>query len=121
MGAPELPRNISADGREIWDWASKLSTHIHRQDEIRRLSRDIADIGTKCGDCFHWMKSGSCPRETRNNAGRRVGPSMNGPKCSKFEEEAWQTKRREELTAKVAALKALDQPNTATGTGEERA
>lgn len=117
MGAPDLPHKTSADGREIWEWAATFSAHVHRQDEIHRLSRDIAAIGTKCGDCFHWMKSGSCPRETRNNNGRRVGPSMNGPKCSKFEEEAWQTKRREELKAKVAALKAIDTPSPAQGSG----
>lgn len=109
MSAPELPRNISSDGREIWDWAAKLSAHTQRVHQIAQLRRDIAEIGTKCGDCWHWMKSSSCPRESRNNAGRRVGPSMNGPKCFKFEEESWQTKRREELKAKLAAL--LPSPN----------
>lgn len=109
--APQLPQHVSSDGREIWDWAAKFSAHVHRQDEIARLNRDIAAIGTKCGDCWHWMKSGSCPRETRNSAGRRVGPSMNGPKCSKFEEEPWQTKRRDELKAKVAALSSLGAPH----------
>lgn len=104
MAAPELPQHVSSDGREIWDWAAELSAHTQRLHQMRQISHDIAVIGTKCGDCFHWMKSGSCPRETRNNSGRRIGPSMNGPKCPQFEEEAWQTKRREELKAKLAVL-----------------
>lgn len=106
MNAPELPRNISSDGREIWDWAAKLSAHTQRAHKMAELRRDIARVGTACGGCDHWMKSSLCPRETRNNAGRRVGPSMNGPKCSKFQENPWDTQRREELKAKLAALEA---------------
>lgn len=104
-GAPSIPRDISPDGREVWDWAARLSAYTHRQDELRRLTKEISQIGTKCGDCYNWMKSSLCPRETRNNAGRRVGPSMNEFVCSNFQEDARQTKRREELKSKADAIR----------------
>lgn len=103
MSAPELPKNVSSDGREIWDWAAKFSAHVHRQDEINRLATDIAKIGRRCGDCDKWMKSRECPRE-HNVAGQSRGPSCNGLICGQFVEDRQATKRRAELTKKLAAL-----------------
>lgn len=102
--APQLPQNISNDGREIWDWGMKMSEHIHRQAEINRLTRQIRLQGTKCGDCYKWMKSQYCPRERRNSKGRREGPSMNAPICTQFEECPRTTEWREELKAQLAKL-----------------
>lgn len=72
--APELPAQISGDGREIWEWAGKLSDHVQRQDRIRKLTIQIAKVGTTCGDCDKWMKSKECPRE-HNVKGYSRGPS----------------------------------------------
>jgi hypothetical protein len=99
-----IPSDISADGREVWDWASKFSEHVHRQDEIRRLSSDLARRGNRCGDCAKWMKSRACPKE-QNIGGMSRGPSSDSPKCGQFLESGTATKRREEITAKLAALK----------------
>lgn len=97
-----LPAAVSPDGREIWDWAGRFSEHVHRQDRIRRLSADIAQIGRRCGDCDLWMKSRDCPREHNVN-GRNHGPSCADPICFKFVEDRFATKRRTELKEKLAA------------------
>jgi len=104
-GAPKLPADISSDGREVWDWAAEFSAHVHRQDEIRRLSADIIRIGRRCGDCRKWMKSRECPRE-RNVNGRNQGPSGEAPTCNQFVECHFATARRAELSEKLAALKS---------------
>lgn len=103
MSAPELPRNISPDGREIWDWAAKLSQHTQRLHQMRLLQHDITEIGRGCGHCDKWMKSRVCPRE-RNVNGRNHGPSMKDPVCSQYVEKASSTNRREELKAKLDLL-----------------
>jgi hypothetical protein len=108
--APQIPTSISPDGREIWDWAAKLSDHVHRQDKIRRLTADLAGIGLRCGDCDKWMKSRECPRE-RNENGRQRGPSMNEPKCRQFVEDSFAKRHRAELTEKLAALQSQDVPH----------
>lgn len=103
---PSLSQSISPDGREVWDWAAKMSQHIHRQAKIRELQAGIRDLQPRCGTCYLWMKSGMCPRETRNANGRRVGPSMSGYPCEKHDEESWVTKLREGRRAEIAALEA---------------
>ena len=108
--APQLPQHISNDGREVWDWASRLSDQVHRQDEIRRTRSDLSRIGTRCGDCSHWMKSRQCPRE-QNIGGRRTGPSCEGLVCSDFALDHFAAKRRDELTEKLAAL-SQESPKT---------
>jgi hypothetical protein len=98
VSAPQLPCEISPDGGEIWDWASRFSEHIHRQARIRELAADIARSG--CGDCKNWMKSRECPKEHNVNGYSR-GPSRNAPICSLFVEEPrtaeLRQKRRDEL------------------------
>lgn len=101
--APQLPTELSSDGREIWDWASKFSSHVHRQDEIRKLKVSIASIGKRCGDCDKWMKSRQCPME-RNVNGRSQGPSSEGRICRQFVECVFATRRRAELTDKLNTL-----------------
>lgn len=103
MNAPELPKHVSSDGREIWDWAAKLSEHTQRLHQMRLLRQDIAEIGQGCGCCDKWMKSRECPRE-RNVNGRNHGPSMKGRVCSQYVEKPSSTARREELKAKLAQL-----------------
>lgn len=100
---PQLPSHTSNDGREIWDWAHRLSEHTHRLHKMRELRADISKIGSRCGDCNKWMKSRECPRE-KNVNGRNRGPSCNDFKCSQFVEEHHATKRRAELEADLAAV-----------------
>lgn len=80
---PPLPSDVSRDGREIWDWAARLSEHTQRMHRLRELNRKIAATGTCCGDCDHWMKSRVCPRE-RNVNGFSKGPSCEAPICRSF-------------------------------------
>lgn len=102
---PRPPQEISGDGREIWDWAAKLSEHTYRMDRMRKLSADIRVIGTRCGDCDNWMKSSQCPQE-RNENGRQRGPSMNGLKCIQFVETHQATARRETLKDELKTVEA---------------
>jgi len=103
---PKIPTDISNSGKEIWDWAANLSAYRHRQDKIRDLQSDIRTIGSECGDCDKWMKSGQCPRE-RNVNGRNVGPSCSRPICSQFVEGRQATKRRQERIAELETLTPL--------------
>jgi hypothetical protein len=84
MSIPALPSDMSSDGREVWDWADRLSDHVQRVDEYRRLSQQIRNAETQCGGCSKWM-TGSCPRERHDNKkGHKVGPSSLSPKCQEF-------------------------------------
>lgn len=74
------------DFDRIIDAVSKISALGCLRDKIVVA---LATDRRECGNCNHWMKSNSCPRETRNNQGRRVGPSMSEPACSKFSLEQW--------------------------------
>jgi hypothetical protein len=103
MRAPTLPTEISPDGKEIWDWADRFSKHVHRQDRIAKLTREIAKIGRVCGDCSNWMKSRQCPKE-HNVGGISRGPSCEGPTCKSFVETSAATTRRDQLSAELAAL-----------------
>lgn len=102
---PALPAHISSDGREVWDWAGKLSEHVHRLDDMRRIGAEIRTTGTTCGDCDLWMKSSQCPKE-RNVNGRNQGPSCNTAKCVKFVETTQATRRRTELQERLSALES---------------
>jgi hypothetical protein len=68
--------------------------------ELAQVRRDIKRCEPRCGNCSKWMASMLCPREARNNAGRRVGPSCEGVACSKFAIEAYVADRLAELVAK---------------------
>lgn len=99
---PQLPAEISNDGREIWDWAVKLSEHIHRRAKMSVLRTQISRIGTQCGYCAKWMCN-TCPRETHVH-GRRRGPSMNAYKCNQFIESQRSAEWRDELQKRLTAL-----------------
>jgi hypothetical protein len=102
--APELPRDISPDGHEIWDWASKLSAHRHHVAKVRELRAEI-NRPERCGDCDHWMKSRQCPREHNVN-GRNRGPSMNASVCPSFAKTSVAEDRRAKLVAELSTLTA---------------
>ena len=68
-GLPQLPREVSPDGREIWDWAAKLSDAVHRADRARNLRADIAGIQRKCGSGTRWMHLPQRAQRQRSIAG----------------------------------------------------
>jgi hypothetical protein len=80
---PQLPQDISSDGREVWDWADKMAQVVAKNQKIRDLRAKLAKNAKECGDCDKWMKSRFCPRE-KNVNGRNVGPSMSSPICNEF-------------------------------------
>lgn len=101
---PSLPREVSADGREIWDWAAKLSAEVQRRDDIRKLSIQIRNAETQCGSCESWMTR-SCPREVHSNrTGRSVGPSSQSIKCDKFRMTYYSARELETAKAKLIAM-----------------
>lgn len=100
---PLPPAEVSGNGQEIWDWAAKLSEATQRSHERRQLNQALADCGTRCGDCYKWMKSSMCPAE-RNVNGRNHGPSCQSRKCGQYQEDQAATKRRSEIAAKLVEL-----------------
>lgn len=100
---PQLPQQISPNGREVWDWADRFSEHVHTQDKIRKLRAAVFQQGRTCGDCSNWMKSRLCPKE-RNVKGMTRGPSSGDLKCNQFLEGVGATKRRADLSAQLAEL-----------------
>ena len=101
---PKPPSEISSDGREIWDWAARLSAQAQRADEVRRLSQQIKNAETQCGSCAHWMTR-QCPREQHSNkTGRSAGPSSQSLKCNEFAMTAYQAKSLEAAKAKLSTL-----------------
>ena len=51
-----------------------------------KLVEALQTAKPECGNCQHWMKSSSCPREETIN-GYKKGPSMGAPVCAKFKIE----------------------------------
>ncbi len=105
--APFLPREISSDGRELWNWAGDMGAWIQREARIAELRKEIRVCGTVCGDCEKWMKSRECPREqpgTGKRSGYSVGPSMNGAICNAYVETSSATQRRAKLTGELETL-----------------
>ena len=94
---------ISEDGRELWDLATRVADHIHRQALVAEKKKQLRDCGAACGDCDYWMKSSLCPKEHNVN-GRNRGPSMNGMKCGKFIETREANERRARLIGEIASL-----------------
>lgn len=106
MDTPQLPAEISPNGREIWDWASKLSDLAQRMDEARRLAIRIRNMETTCGCCSRWMTR-ACPGERHDNKnGRSVGPSSTSPKCGQFDMDSLTRKELGPAKEKLAALTA---------------
>lgn len=103
MDIPKLPAEISSDGREVWDWARKLSEASARAHKIRELRSEIARIGTRCGDCDKWMKSRECPKE-HNVKGWSRGPSSEAYICLEFLEKKWATDLRNSRMAELVEL-----------------
>lgn len=99
---PPLPRNVSSDGREIWDWAAKLAEATQRAQKIRELRSDITRRPHECGSCQKWMTR-SCPKE-HNVGGRTRGPSMKALICGQYIMKDHDAKRLDELRAELAAL-----------------
>lgn len=105
MSTPSLPSEMSSDGREVWDWADRLSERVHLADERRRLAVQIHNAQTQCGNCTMWMTN-ACPRERHdNNKGHKVGPSSQSIKCDKFD---MGQRRANDLVAAQAKLADMD-------------
>ncbi|KAA9173024.1 hypothetical protein F3K36_16395 [Delftia sp. BR1] len=102
-----MPTEISPDGREIWDWAGRLSDRVHRTHEARQLRERISAMESECGSCSRWMTN-SCPKEVHDNRkGRKVGPSSRAMKCQQFEMSSLTAGELEKAKAKLAQVEAL--------------
>lgn len=107
---PQLPQDVSPDGRELWDWVAALAKHEGRQRRIAELRAQIAACGTTCGGCARWMTD-ACPRERPDSRGRKQGPHMNVPQCSThFVEKFSETRLREKWQAELDELLKEAQP-----------
>ena len=103
---PALPKHVSNDGREIWDWASRLGDRSARQHKESMLRADIRRLSRKeCGHCNDWMKSRVCPREW-NDRGMCRGPSCSDAACSQFSRKSYVSdliaEKQDELSAMLA-------------------
>jgi hypothetical protein len=106
--APRLPQEISPDGREVWDWAGRMSYHVQRLHRSREVWDAIVAGESQCGSCSKWM-TGACPREVQDNRrGHTVGPSCKAMKCDQFAMNSYDRKRIDGLRAEYAALTAKD-------------
>lgn len=105
MDAPQLPQQVSSDGREVWAWAERLSEYTQRADKMRQLREAIFMAGRACGDCSKWMKSRECPKE-RNVNGQTRGPSCKAPICADFVMCLHSAKLRDERQTELTALEA---------------
>lgn len=104
-----LPKEISPDGKEIWDWALKLSAAVHRADEIRKLRQQIRNMESQCGSCSSWMTK-ACPKEKHSNkTGRSTGPSSQSIKCTQFAMTTYGAFELVKAKAKLADLESRDQ------------
>lgn len=100
---PNLPQNISNDGREIFDWATKLSNQVAKVSRINELKNALCK-SKLCGSCKHWMCSSDCPNEKLQRNGHYVGPSMNSNSCDKYVEKEWDKNNRIKLESELAEL-----------------
>lgn len=112
----ELPGDISPDGREVWDWAKRMSHRMHLSQRAGDLRRSIADNASRCGSCQHW-KLDSCPREKHDNRiGRKRGPSSGDYKCHLFvmagHTAEWLDGQRAELARVESVLRGEDPKST---------
>ena len=99
------PAEISPDGREVWEWADRLSERVHLTDELRRAREQLHNTLHTCGSCTRWMTRG-CPRERHDNrTGRSVGPSSGAIKCGEFVMSPLNAKTAALAETKIAELK----------------
>jgi len=104
MSDLRLPQEISPDGREVFDWAQRMSDHTQRLQRRREVWKAIVDGESQCGSCSKWMTD-ACPREVQDNRrGCKLGPSCQATKCDQFTMAAWESKRIDGLKAEYAAL-----------------
>jgi len=98
------PTECSPDGREIWDWADRLSDRVAAVDKLLRLQKQAHTARTTCGSCKAWMTHG-CPREVHDNRkGRSQGPSSMSVKCDSFAMTASDAASVAQAEAEIAAL-----------------
>jgi hypothetical protein len=71
---------MRGDFKKICDAFAGLSNIARLRDKVAIATRAH---DKRCGNCIHWMKSRSCPREN-NIDGMSRGPSCDDPVCSKF-------------------------------------
>ncbi len=80
-----LPKNISSNGQEIWDWAARLGKISLLQHEISSRREQLRSVLNRCGGCTKWMIP-YCPREKHDNKkGHSVGPNMNTYICGQYD------------------------------------
>lgn len=102
------------DLRTVFDRFLEADARLSELVEFRRRLQEARQTDSRrCGNCDHWMKSRSCPRE-RNVNGYSRGPSMDDLACDRFS-----------LKQSVADLKAkrfagLDRDMEAAGLSKEQ-
>jgi hypothetical protein len=104
MPIPQLPSEISPDGREVWDWAANLSDRVALVARHKEIRAAILDAESTCGSCSLWMTS-ACPREVHDNRkGHKVGPSCKSPKCAGHVMQSWDVQRIEGLKTELSQI-----------------
>lgn len=89
---------------DLWAWAERFSDRAHTMDELARLGRQVYDAHNTCGSCTAWMTK-ACPRERRDRAGRKHGPSKSEIKCDRFAMSAVDAAFVAKAEEKMAALR----------------
>lgn len=108
-----MTKDISNDGREIWDWAGRLGEQLELQARAQELRRAVSRVESTCGSCALWMTRG-CPMERPAGWGRYTGPSGDAKKCGAFEMSSGSAKSLDYAKAELAEiLTKLGPPNIA--------
>lgn len=84
----------------IFQAALQAGRLVHLRDMVKEA---MATALPKCGLCRAWMAN-TCPREGRNEQGRRTGPNCNGAPCSQFSMEPWALELRDKRVADAVAF-----------------
>jgi hypothetical protein len=97
-----------------WDRAN-----TDRYLKAQELARMKENARKKCGNCAHWMRSMSCPKEVHDmRTGRYSGPSCNGYPCDKFK-SSWSHERYLREYEEALNPKKDDAPSCAGKEGGE--
>jgi hypothetical protein len=105
MNSLQPPTDISGNGQEIWDWASRLAAHVQRQSKRDELAQQLAGLDSECGSCTKWMTK-RCPHERLSVASHSNGPNCNSRICSEFSMKSYVVEMIAELKSKLEALDA---------------